>query len=109
MAAEVFQQQLHVPAVQRAEELDSRARGQIGAPVVLLAGLHIDADHRPDARTRRPPAAGTHAPPRGPRVQNPRLLIEEAATAPLDPEGGAELLPQPQVRSPLAEGWPPHP
>src|SRR2546426_11753156 len=79
MAAEVFQQQLHVPVVQRTEELDPRARGQIGAPVVLLAGLHIDADHRPDARTGRPPAAGPHAPPPGPGPPRPPPLLEDAA------------------------------
>src|SRR3989442_14627870 len=55
MAAELFQQQLHVPVVQRTEELDPRARGQIAARVVLLAG-------RP---TRAPPLA----PPRAPRAR----------------------------------------
>src|SRR5437870_13368415 len=103
MAAEVFQQQLHVPVVQRTEELDSRARGQIGAPVVLLAGLNIDAGHGPDARTGRPRAAELDAPLGIPGLQIRRLLIEDAATAAVDPEAGPELVREPQVRSLVGE------
>src|SRR2546427_11353577 len=108
MAAEVSQQQLHVPVVQRTEELDSRARGQIGAPVVLLASLHIDAEHRPDARTGRPRAAELDAPLGVPALQIRRLLIEDAATAAVDPEAGPELVRQLQVRPLVAEVDPLH-
>src|SRR5678816_3117745 len=108
MTPEVFQQQLYVATVQRAEKLDSRARGQIGAPVVLLAGLHIDAGHGPDASTGRPRAAELDAPSGVPGLQIRRLLIEDAATAAVDPETGPELVRQPQVRPLVAEVDPPH-